>query len=67
MGTGHDRFTIGNYTEGFIAGFKTYAEALAAAQRHKYPKSIEIFDVMAHHGGPNTWNWMGEVMRSRQR
>lgn len=65
MSTVHDRFTISSFTEGFIAGFKTFPEALEAAQHHKYPHSIEIFDVMAHLGKPQLWDYTGMVISFR--
>lgn len=60
-----ERFTISNRVEGFISAHPSLPEALTVAQRHKYPQTIEVFDVMAQRGRPDTWDYKGNVLSVR--
>ncbi len=52
---------------GFLTGHQTFADALRAAEqahiRHcEADEFVEVFDVMAHKGKPQTWTHLGLVV-----
>ncbi len=70
MTTVDDRFQVTCSCCGFLSGHKTFQDAklsaVLAERRHFQPyELIEIFDIMAHIGNPDTWTANGLVVRYR--